>query len=83
MGRSQREHELYQKWGDVKTSYTPEEVSKIEDAAYENGRAVGAHEEYKRIMYLIDKLEETDPACHQTMGALIWTSKLESMIKGE
>ena len=67
----------------MKTSYTPEEVRKIEDSAYETGKMIGAHEEYKRIMYLIDKLEETDPACHETMGALIWTSKLESMIKGE
>ena len=67
----------------MKTSYTPEEVSKIEDAAYENGRAIGAHEEYKRIMYLIDKLEEDNPVCHETMGVLVWTSVLESVIKGK
>ena len=65
----------------MKTSYTPEEVSKIEDAAYENGRAVGAHEEYKRIMHLIDNLEESSAVCNEVLGVLVWTSKLESMIK--
>ena len=70
-------------WGEVKTSYTPEEVRKIEDAAYETGKMIGAHEEYKRIMYLIDKLEEDDPDCDETNGALVWTSKLELMIRGD
>ena len=67
----------------MKTSYTPEEVRKIEDAAYEAGKMIGAHEEYKRIMYLIDKLEETNPVCHETMGTLVWTSKLESIIRSD
>lgn len=70
-------------WGEVKTSYTPEEVHKIEDAAYENGKMIGAHEEYKRIMYLIDRLEEDNPACDESLGVLVWTSKIEAMIKGD
>lgn len=68
-------------WGEVKTSYTPEEVRKIEDAAYETGKMIGAHEEYKRIMYLIDNLEESSAACNEVLGVLVWTGNLESMIK--
>jgi hypothetical protein len=67
----------------MKRTFTAEEVGKIEDAAYENGRAVGAHEEYKRIMYLIDNLEESSAACNEVLGVLVWTSKLESMIRGD
>jgi hypothetical protein len=67
----------------VRTSYTPEEVRKIEDAAYETGKMIGAHEEYKRIMYLIDRLEETSPAYDESLGVLIWTSKIEAMIRGD
>ena len=67
----------------MKKSYTPEEVRKIEDAAYETGKMIGAHEEYKRIMYLIDNLEETNPACDESLGVLVWTSKIEAMIRGD
>jgi hypothetical protein len=70
-------------WGEVKTSYTPEEVRKIEGAAYEAGKMIGEHEEYKRIMYLIDKLEESSASCSEVLGVLVWTGKLESMIRGD
>lgn len=65
----------------MKKSYTPEEVRRIEDAAYETGKMIGAHEEYKRITSLIDRLEESSAACNEVLGVLVWTGKLESIIK--
>jgi hypothetical protein len=61
-------------WGEVKISYTPEEVTKIENKAYEAGLAVGRYSEQKKLIDLIESMN-TYPAT-SSLGSLVWTKHL-------
>jgi hypothetical protein len=64
----------------MKNSYTPEEVSEIEEKAYRFGVAVGEHTERSSIMELILQLEESSIGT-ESLGCLVWTRNLLKQIE--
>ena len=64
----------------MKTSFTPEEVNRIEEEAYRFGIAVGEHTERSRIMELISQIEESSVST-ESLGCLTWTRNLLKQIE--
>ena len=57
----------------MKKTFTAEEVDKIENQAYETGLAVGKYSEQKRLIDLIESMDNTATA---PLGCLVWTKHL-------
>jgi len=63
----------------MKKTFTAEEVSNIENQAYETGLAVGKYSEQKK---LIDLIESMDTSTTIPLGSLVWTKHLIDKIEG-
>jgi arabinogalactan endo-1,4-beta-galactosidase len=64
----------------MKKTYTAEEVTNIENQAYETGLAVGKYSEQKKLIDLIESMN-TSPAT-VSLGSLVWTKHLIDKIEG-
>jgi hypothetical protein len=63
----------------MKKTFTAEEVTQIENQAYETGLAVGKYSEQKK---LIDLVESMDQSTTTSLGSLVWTKHLIDKIEG-
>ena len=63
----------------MKKTYTTEEVTNIENQAYETGLAVGKYSEQKKLIDLIESMDNTATA---PPGSLVWTKHLIDKIEG-
>ena len=63
----------------MKKTYTTEEVTNIETQAYETGLAVGKYSEQKK---LIDLIESMNQSTTTSLGSLVWTKHLIDKIEG-
>ena len=63
----------------MKKTYTAEEVTQIENQAYETGLAVGKYAEQKK---LIDLIESMNQSTTTSLGSLVWTKHLIDKIEG-
>ena len=63
----------------MKKTYTAEEVTNIENQAYETGLAVGKYAEQKK---LIDLIESMNQSTTTSLGSLVWTKHLIDKIEG-
>ena len=63
----------------MKKTYTAEEVTQIENQAYETGLAVGKYSEQKRLIDLIESMEKTPT---ESLGSLVWTRDILDKIEG-
>jgi hypothetical protein len=57
----------------MKKTYTAEEVTQIENQAYETGLAVGRYSEQKK---LVDLIQGMDTSTTASLGSLVWTKHL-------
>ena len=64
----------------MKKTFTPEEVDKIENQAYETGLAVGKYAEQKRLIDLIESMNTLHAT--ESLGSLVWTKHLIDKIEG-
>ena len=63
----------------MKKTYTAEEVTQIENQAYETGLAVGKYAEQKRLIDLIESMSKTPT---ESLGSLVWTRHILDKIEG-
>lgn len=63
----------------MKKTYTAEEVTQIENQAYETGLAVGKYSEQKK---LIDLIKSMDNSTTTSLGSLVWTKHILDKIEG-
>jgi len=57
----------------MKKTFTAEEVTKIENEAYETGLAVGKYSEQKKLTDLIDSMNNSTTG---SLGSLVWTKHI-------
>jgi hypothetical protein len=57
----------------MKKTYTAEEVTNIENQAYETGLAVGKYSEQKKLIDLIQSMETYTTV---PLGSLVWTKHI-------
>ena len=63
----------------MKKTYTAEEVAQIETQAYETGLAVGKYSEQKKLMDLVESMNQYPTT---SLGSLVWTKHLIDKIEG-
>ena len=63
----------------MKKTYTAEEVTQIENQAYETGLAVGKYAEQKRLIDLINSMDKNSTV---SLGSLVWTRHILDKIEG-